>query len=74
MGKSKKRIFNKNTDLKGSTFKRDDIISQILSDIRSNNLNYKTRNFISLFGITIEELSEAGAAYEELSVIKHLIY
>ncbi len=74
MGKSKKRIFNKNTDLKGSTFKRDDIISQILSDIRSNNLNDKTRNFISLFGITIEELSEAGAAYEELSVIKHLIY
>ncbi len=74
MGKSKKRIFNKNTDLKGSTFKRDDIISQILYDIRSNNLNDKTRNFISLFGITIEELSEAGAAYEELSVIKHLIY
>ena len=74
MGKSKKRIFNKNTDLKGSTFKRDDIISQILYDIRSNNLNDKTRNFISLFGIKIEELSEAGAAYEELSVIKHLIY
>ena len=74
MGKSKKRIFNKNKDLKGSTFKRDDIISQILYDIRSNNLNDKTRNFISLFGITIEELSEAGAAYEELSVIKHLIY
>ncbi len=74
MGKSKKRIFNKNTDLKGSTLKREDIISQVLSDIRSNSLNDKTKNFIGLFGITIEELSEAGAAYEELSAVKHLIY
>lgn len=74
MGKSKKRIFNKNTDLKGSILKRDDIISQILMDIRSNNLSNKTKNFISLFGITMEELSEAGAAYEELSAVKHLIY
>lgn len=74
MGKSKKRIFNKNTDYKGSILKRDEIISQILTDIKTNNLNDRTRNFISLFGITMEELSEAGAAYEELSMIKHLIY
>ena len=74
MGKSKKRIFNKNTDLKGSILKRNEIISQILMDIRSNSLSNKTIKFISLFGITMEELSEAGAAYEELSAVKHLIY
>lgn len=74
MGKSKKRIFNKNTDLKGSVLKRKDIVSQILSDIRTNNFNEKTINFISLFGITIEELFEAGAVYEELSAVeKHFI-
>lgn len=70
MGKSKKRIFNKNTDLKGSVLKRKDIVAQILSDIRTNNFNEKTINFISLFGITIEELFEAGAVYEELSAVK----
>jgi hypothetical protein len=74
MGKSKKRIFNKNTDSKGSILKRDSIINQILSDIRCNNLTEQTKSFITLFGITMEELAEAGAQYEELSAVKHLMF
>ncbi|MCD7780151.1 MAG: hypothetical protein LUH05_05715 [Candidatus Gastranaerophilales bacterium] len=73
MGKSKKRILNKTTDLTGSVLKREEIIEQIISDIKSNNISDKVKNFIGLFGITIEELSEAGASYEELSMIKHFI-
>ena len=71
MGKSKKRILNKNTSLRGLNLKREEIISQVLSNIRCNNINDDTKNYISLFGITVEEISEAGATFEELSAFKH---
>ena len=73
MGKSKKRILNKNTDVSGKTYKRNEIINKIISDIKINNLSAETKKFISLFGITIEELSEAGADFEDLSALKHLL-
>ena len=73
MGKAKKRNFNKNSFEKGTTFKRSDVISQIITDIRNKKLSDDTKNFITLFGITTEELSEAGATFEELSIIKHII-
>ncbi len=74
MGKSKKRIFNKNTEKKGSVLKRQDVINKVLSDIKNNKLTDEAKNFIGLFGITSEELTEAGAAYEELSAVRHLVH
>lgn len=74
MGKSKKRIFNKNTDLKGSTLKRSNVITSVISDIKNNKLSEESQKLITLFGITGEELSEAGASLEEISIVKHLIY
>jgi len=74
MGKSKKRNLNKITDNSGSILKRKEIIRKIITDIRANKLTGQTMNFITLFGITAEELSEAGAAYEELSAVQHLIF
>ncbi len=73
MGKAKKRIFNKTSVYKGSTLKRSEIISKVIEDVRSSSLTDETKNYITLFGITTEELSEAGAAFEEISAIKHLI-
>ena len=74
MGKCKKRDFNKNTEEIGSILKRNDVIIDIITDIKSNKLSDRTQKLISLFGITAEELSEAGASIEELSFVKHLIY
>lgn len=74
MGKSKKRIFNKNTDEIGSVLKRDDVITDVIGDIKTNKLSDKTQKLISLFGITAEELTEAGASIEELSIVRHIIY
>ena len=74
MGKCKRRIFNKNNDLKGSTLKRNDVISTVISDIKNNKLSEETQKLITLFGITGEELSEAGASFEEISCVKHLIF
>ncbi len=73
MGKSKKRIFNKNVSTKGMVLKRDEVVLKILSDIKNNNLTSETKKYISLFGITMEELSEAGAEFEELSIAKNFI-
>ncbi len=74
MGKCKKRGFNRNEEDYGSILKRDDVIIDIITDIKSNKLSDRTQKLISLFGITAEELSEAGASIEELSFVKHLIY
>lgn len=74
MGKSKKRILNKNTEDIGSILKRDDVVLSVISDIKNNKLSERTQKLISLFGINAEELSEAGASIEELSLINHLIY
>lgn len=73
MGKAKKRNFNKSSSVKGTTLKRSDIISQVICDIKGKKLSDETKNLVSLFGITIEELSEAGATYEELSIINQII-
>ncbi len=72
MGKSKKRIFNKNKIIPTS-IRRDDAIISILKSIKNNSLNIETKNLISLFGISAEELSESGASYEELMALKSII-
>ncbi len=74
MGKSKKRIFNKNKTNTGSIMKRSDIIEQVISSLRNNNLTTETKKLISLFGISAEELSEAGANFEEISAIEEIIH
>ena len=70
MGKSKKRIFNKNSIEKGSVYKRSEVITKIISDIKNCSVKDDTVNMVTLFGISPEELFENGISYEEFSVIK----
>lgn len=72
MGKAKRRNFNKTVDNIGMVLKRDEVISEIISDIKFHKITEQTMKNISLFGISIEEIFEAGANYEDLSAIKHL--
>lgn len=74
MGKSKKRNLNKITDKDSVTLKRSEVVMKIISDIHNNDINNNTVKYINLFGITAEELSEAGALYEELSAVKNLLF
>ena len=73
MGKSKKRGFFRGNDKIGSVLKRQDVILKVLSSIRKNSITEEILGLISLFGITAEELSEAGASFEELSAVKNVI-
>ena len=73
MGKSKKRNLAKNNDKDLVFLKRNDVIKQIILDIRTNTINENTVRYFDLFGITAEELTEAGVSYEELSAVKYLL-
>ena len=73
MGKSKKRNFNKNTDALGSVIKRSDVVLTVLSAIKNNNITDDIKNHITLFGLTPEELTEAGATLEEIKFFKKFI-
>ena len=73
MGKAKKRNFNKKTDALGSIIKRSDVIESVLFSIKNNNITDDIKNKISLFGITPEELIEAGATLEEIKVLKKFV-
>ncbi len=71
MGKSKKRIFNKNK-IDDLSIKREDAVNLIIKNLKNNLLDIKTKNLLSLFGISAEELAESGATYEELRALKSL--
>ena len=72
MGKSKKRIFNRNTDEKGILLKRNKAVQNVLESIHSNNITEETKKLICLFGISSEELLEAGAEFEDISAFQNL--
>lgn len=72
MGKSKRRIFNKHK-ITATSIKREDAISHVLKSIKNNILDIETKNLLSLFGISAEELAESGATYEELRALKSFI-
>ena len=75
MGKAKKRNFYsciKNNPALNGTLKREDAVVQVIDRLKKNDFGEETKSFITLFGITDEELSEAGAAYEDLLALKSL--
>ncbi len=73
MGKAKKRMFNKTNENIGTVLKRSDAVCNVVSSLKNNDVSAETKNNISLFGITAEELLEAGASLEEISLLKNII-
>lgn len=73
MGKSKKRNLLRNNEKTGSVIKRQNVVSDVITAIRKNNVSDEIIGLISLFGITADELSEAGASFEELSAVQNVI-
>lgn len=66
MGKAKQRCFRKCKPYSSMIMTREDTVKKIVRHFGSNDFDRDVKNMISLFGITAEELSEAGATYEEL--------
>lgn len=79
MGKAKKRNFKTCINQGGamgslpSTFTREEAVKFVIENIKSDNFGAQTKDIISLFGIKAEELSEAGAGYEDLLALKSVL-
>lgn len=63
MGKSKKRSLALGVYNKLSNITREEAIQQIVKNIDSKQ---ESIELITLFGVTAEELLEAGASYEDV--------
>ena len=64
MGKSKKRSLHLGINNNFSTLTREDAVSEVVKSMRVGN--NEADNLITLFGLTAEELLEAGATYEDV--------
>ncbi len=63
MGKAKKRSLALGINNKLSNLTRDEAITQIVHNIEQKQ---EAIELITLFGVTAEELLEAGASYEDV--------
>jgi len=79
MGKAKKRNFKTCINTGGamgtlpSNLSRQKAIELAIKKIKENNLDKDAKDIIGLFGITAEELAEAGASYEDLIALKSIL-
>ena len=75
MGKCIKRtLYNSNNDSTRYMTREDAVLNVSKIFNKKNKVNFKNAiNTISLFGITAEELSEAGVSYENLQALGSVI-
>ena len=74
LGKSKQRIIARaKNDKSQLNFTRQDALARVIEDLSVNPASISAKNIITLFGLTAEELSEAGLTYEVLRSLDCLI-
>ena len=70
MGKSKRRIIarakNSNNDF---SLTRQEAINMVCEALNEDNVSQKAQDIIGLFGLSGEELAEAGLSYELLKAL-----
>lgn len=64
MGKAKKRILHKTNSNLYMT--RESAVSRVFEILKNSDDRNEASDLISLFGLTAEELAEAGVCYEDL--------
>ena len=69
MSKAKKRSLHRNKSTMPLNCSRQEAIKTIFSAIKNKKFDKNIQDIISLFGISGEELSEAGLNWEELKAI-----
>ncbi len=71
MGKSKKRIIYKGKNLQFTNLTREEAVKTAVEFINSNSK--EAYSLITLFGLTAEEILEAGASYEAVKGMESLL-
>jgi len=74
LGKSKQRIIARaKNDRSQINFTRKEALARVIDDLSHNPASISAKNMITLFGLSAEELSEAGLSYEVLRSLDCLI-
>lgn len=73
MGKSKRRILHKGINNKLQNIKREDALSSVVKACNSKKINDSIKDLILLFGLSAEELLEAGAQYEDVIGLRSIL-
>ena len=73
MSKAKKRILHRNKVEYPISCSRKDAIKSVTDSIKNRRFDTNARKLLSLFGISGEELSEAGLNWEELSAVSQYL-
>ncbi len=74
MGKCIKRTLRNSNNDSTKYMTREDAVSNVFKALKKKNINFEhVVKTISLFGISAEELSEAGVSYENLQALGSLI-
>ena len=55
------------------SLRREDAIFGVVRNLKYNKFDTQTRDLITMFGLSAEELSEAGASYEELKILRGVL-
>lgn len=75
MGKSKKRILHKGISENKGLLTREDAVSKVVKILRTakSGKAVEVYNLITLFGMSAEEILEAGATYESVLALKGIL-
>ncbi len=71
MGKSKTRILRKGINNQITKMTREDAVAEAAKYL-DNNLVNDAKDLITMFGLTAEEILEAGASYESVKAIQNI--
>ena len=71
MGKSKKRIIYKGKNFQLTNLTREEAVKTAVEYLNSNSK--EAYSLITLFGLTAEEILEAGASYEAVKGMESLL-
>ncbi|MBR6301629.1 hypothetical protein IKR55_02725 [bacterium] len=71
MGKSKTRILRKGINNQFTTMTRENAVKETVRFLDSNFVN-DAKDLITMFGLSAEELLEAGASYESVKAIENI--
>lgn len=71
MGKSKSRIFRKGINDQLPKISREDAVNEVVKHLNGNN-NSEAHGLITMFGLSAEEILEAGASYESVVAMKNI--
>jgi len=72
MGKSKTRIFRKGANDQITTMSRENAVINAVKKLNEKQTT-DAKSLITMFGLSAEELLEAGASYEAVVSIKNIL-